>query len=202
MSIRRVLTTCVLTLLAGCGTPSDAPRKNTPSKADTATESPAKSPLQEGGPWLDAQGQEIKDGDLKLRIDAAEIAPVKLQAKAGEGEFAPTAEKYLIVRLTLTNVGEKRKLEYIGWGSFAAQLGGNSPTLTDEQRRTYKLVTFGQEAAVEGRLNSVNLVQGQGKQDLIVFQAPPADVSTLFLTLPGENVGGKEPIRLRIRLAK
>jgi hypothetical protein len=201
-----ILAAVFFPLSLGCGDAGKDPAsKRSPPDSQEAERSAspiAKSPIPGGEDWVDAQSKEIRHGDVKLQVHAVEIGPVKMQAKAGEGEFSPTQENYLVVGITLTNTGEKQKREYTGWGSFATELNGNPPKLIDSQGRDYKLVTFGQNAAIEGRLNSVNLVRGQSKRDVLIFARPPDDVEVVYLTLPGENIGEKEPIRLRLAIAR
>ena len=58
--------------------------------------------------WTDATSKEITQGDLKVRIVAVEVGSVMVQSIEDEGEFKPTEEKYLLVKLLLTNVREEK----------------------------------------------------------------------------------------------
>ncbi len=188
MNQNRWLGAAAFCVLLGCGgTQTAGPKTDVNEKTD-----------QLPGGWT-AAPDEINQGDLKVRIVAVEVGSVIVKSTT-DAEFKSTEETYLLVKLSLTNVREK-KLPYIGWGSFAAQFGGNAATLTDERSKPYKiykLKTFGQSAVVQGQLNSVNITRVKPRQDLLVFETPPSDVQVLLLELPGINYGHKEPILLRI----
>ena len=197
MNQNRWLGAAALCVLLGCGgTQTASPKTGVNEKT---TQPPGgKLPFQKDVKWTDATSEEITQGDLKVRIVAVEVGSVMVKSTEDD-EFKPTEETYLLVKLSLTNVREK-KLRYTSWGSFAAQFGGNAAKLTDESSKPYKIKTFGQNAAVQGQLSSVNLIQGRPRPDLLVFETPPSDVQVLRLELPGMNYDHKEPIRLRITL--
>lgn len=202
MNQNRWLGAAAVCVLLGCG---DTQTSGSKTSVDKKTDQPSgkKLPFQKDMKWIDAASNEMTKGDLKVRIDSVEVGHVMVRSITGEDKFKPTEETYLLVKILLTNVREK-KLHYTGWGSFSAQLNGESmkAKLIDKRGNSYPIKIFDQNAVVEGQLSSASpyLVHDRPRRDLLMFETPPNDVKILGLELPGMNYGHKEPIRLRITL--
>lgn len=196
---------CCLTALLLCtactsDVPNGAAFRPETTGDKTAGAAPAQPEFKRQLQWSDA-AREVRHGDLALRVESVERGPAWTRTSA-EDDFAATPEEYLLVRVTLQNVGSERKLHYLGWGSFSASVNGTTGRLVDEHNRTYRSRSFGNGVQVRGRVSrSVDIVEGKPVEDTLVFEPPPADVQTLHLELPAENFGGSGHLRLEIPAA-
>jgi len=193
---------CSLTALLLCtactsDVPSGAAFRPETSKSDPDGSAPAQPKFKRQLQWNDA-AREVRHGDLSLRVESVELGPAWTRSSADD-DFAPTAEKFLLVKVTLGNIGPERKLHYLGWGSFSASVNGTTGRLLDEDNHRYASRSFGNGVEVRGRVSrSEDIVQDKPVEDTLVFEPPPPDAGTLRLELPAENVGGSGHIRLEI----
>jgi hypothetical protein len=70
-------------------------------------------------------------------------------------------------------------------------------TLRDPSGKAYPRKTF-PGAEVAGQVHRASIYPGQFKDDLLVFEPPPADVEYLRLELPAANAGAAGLFRLTI----
>ncbi len=119
--------------------------------------------------WPDASDDAVRQGDLRVRIDDLSRQP---------------GAKELHIHVGLENVGNSRKIDYQGWGV------ANAPTLTDNFGNAYR--------QMPGHELRETLHPGKSVHDVLVFEAPLANVQYLRLKLPASAFGGWGRLQLEI----
>src|SRR5262249_50836897 len=127
----------------------------------------------------DARGQELQQGDLRVRVRwvATRGGEVKKPAPA-----RPPLPRVPGIGLRISNVGIARRIPYESWGEAGT---GKEARLTDEAGKSYRLWTFG-SAEVVGHVRGKNLTPGTILDDVLVFETPASSVRSLRLELPAE----------------
>jgi hypothetical protein len=186
LSMSRFAFLCAaLALSAGCGNDSEKGGEGT---AGDEGKSPAKArpKFKQEVDWSSAREQTA--GPLKVKIDSVEIGPAPIgNEQAG---YQPSGERYLLVRLTLANIGQESRLRYSGWSTPGAAIGGHVGRLLDENDKSYPAKTdFGDEKHVQGQVRKpTDILQTRPLTEVLVFAAPPDDVQQLRLELPASVV--------------
>ena len=131
-----------------------------------------------------APGQTL--GHVRVAIKKVSVGKVPL--KAADGSITYADEPRLMIALRIENVGDKKRSEYHTWVPDL-EAAKTVAKLTDDQGVELKRVTFGFGNNVKDRTVLDTLTPGKVIGDLLVFEAPAANVKALKLVLPGANCG-------------
>jgi hypothetical protein len=195
VSLPALLLPLVLPAWLGLNPLGDGPRQ-------TRRDGDAAAPLGGGGGlrhpaegdtlWVDAGRDALHHDDVRLRIVSAVVGPAEFEPQSGR---QPPRDRCLVLGLRLTNAGVTRKINYAGWGGKdpAAQ-----PVLRDNRGKAYPLKTFAAGWVVKGRAGEAAIPPGKSLDDVLVFEAPPDDISYLRLELPAAPVGAKGQLRMEV----
>jgi hypothetical protein len=170
----------------------ELPVNNPP--VEKAPDKPA-APAVEQLPLHDASKGPIAFGDVRIQVGWVVVSFVKYQDVL---EQAQSPDKYLGIQIRIQNVSTVRKVEYGGWAALRLSLS-SSATLTDDLGNTYKLKNFGLLCPIVGQIQEpTSIYPGQTVEDLLVFEKPVENVSSLRLELQGSTVGGIGKIQIQI----
>jgi hypothetical protein len=147
--------------------------------------------------WVDANLHELKQGDVRVRVMDVAVRSVELKDAAGT---TPTPEKYLVIRLRVTNAAPSRKLEYVSWGEPGT--GGTKALVRvqDQRGKEYAAKSFGAETEVMGHVRKGSIPAGKSLEDVLVFEAAAADVE--FLRVELSTTAFHQPGRLRAQVPR
>lgn len=190
------------TLVAGLLLPAPvaAPAREAPAPGDSPPlvvhlgQRTGRALVPREGDWADASKDAAQQGDLRVRVQSADVKRVEL----GQAKGPPlTKEKYLVIRLRLSNAGTNRIIDYTGWGVTGPEPDA-AARLTDSQGKAYRPRLFPDSLKVSGQVRQAAFAPGKWVDDLLVFEAPPADTKFVRLELPCAALGGKGMINLEI----
>jgi hypothetical protein len=143
--------------------------------------------------WANASEDALLHEDVRLRIRSAVVGPVSF---VPVGDQTPPADHCLVIGLRLTNAGITRKIAYTGWA--VKDLTRDPPVLRDDQGKSYPVKTFPAGWVVKGRAQNTTLMPGKMLDDVLTFEAPPANIAYLRLELPAAAVGTEGQLRMEI----
>jgi hypothetical protein len=149
--------------------------------------------LEQSG-WVDASRAAVQQNDVRIQLTAVSVAPVEMYKVQSKPKFSE--QKYLLVRLRTFNVGAGRQLPYETWN--AAGRGPQPLTLTDNLGKSYALKSADPDWKMTEQPHRDPVAPGRFTDELLVFEAPPADVEFLHLELPASACGGHDTYRLAI----
>ncbi|HJZ55946.1 MAG TPA: hypothetical protein VKE74_13335 [Gemmataceae bacterium] len=149
--------------------------------------------------WVDASGASWAEGDVRITVRSATVAPIELAGPNGSKRV--TKEPCLQILVRLTNEGVERRVELSGWAA-----GGDGAQLTDATGTALKPKRFEPGWEPAGRTRPAGLFPGKSVEVLLVFEPHPgmspkskdARPESLRLQLPGEAVGVPDPARFHI----
>jgi hypothetical protein len=121
-----------------------------------------------------------------VRVSIQKVSIGKVPVAAGEGVDTETPR--LMIALRIENVSDTKRSEYNSWVPDL-DAAKTVARLTDDRGNELKRVTYGFGNNVRGRTVLDTLTPGKVIGDLLVFEAPAANVRTLKLVLPGANCG-------------
>lgn len=184
------------------------------SSENRLTQVPLRHPInrteQAGGDsieseWVDAGTNAIQQGDVRVRLTSIAIGPVDFQdaSRPPKGSSPNPAqkrprEKYLVIRLRISNAGAGQLIEYAGWSHPSAKPEGAVLRLRDAGGKMYPLKVFPAGREVVGQVATASIPPSKWVDDVLVFEAPTGRVEYLRLELPGESVGSKGSFRLQM----
>jgi hypothetical protein len=145
--------------------------------------------------WVDASRDAVQFGDVRVRLVSATIGPAELKVPKGK---KPPKEKYLIVKVRVSNAGAERLVQFRSWNGPAAPGEKMAPVLQDDQGRNYPLKVFPPDFEVVGRVPQANLPPGKKVEDVLIFEGRPAQVEFLRLELPASAFGSSGAVRMHI----
>lgn len=123
-------------------------------------------------------------GDIGVTIAVAEVGKVPMR-DAMQGNVTSDNE-LLMLTLAIANNSRNRKLDVRDMqGAFM-----NTPTLVDDVGNKYRGVDFSFNSVVNGS-RSETILPGESASFVLVFEAPIPQASTLILTVPASNFGGR-----------
>jgi HEAT repeat protein len=126
--------------------------------------------------WADAFKNAVQQGDIQVQITNL------------------VQDEFIAIALAITNVSEKHKIEFKGWGTPEGQ---NAPKLIDNFGNTYR-----PNARAGLLLRKAETLQslhpGHRTQDFLVFESPLENIEFLRLELPASVFGGTGQLRLEI----
>ena len=144
-----------------------------------------------------AASEQATVGDLTVFVGQVRIGQVALETL---GQDSLSKEKLLSVMIAIKNHHKTKKMDYRGWStkSFDAEKTIVARA-SDEFGNTYKRITFGAATDVVSQLKEGDsLYPGKSLVDLLVFERPIDNAKELRLLLPGEAIGAKEPVHLKV----
>jgi len=145
--------------------------------------------------WVDAGREAVQFGDVRVRFVSAMIGPAELKLPKGK---KPPKEKYLIIRVRVSNAGAERLVQFRSWYEPATRAEQATPILQDNQGKTYPLKAFPPDMELVGRVTQVALPPGKKVEDLLIFEGQPAGIGFLRLELPASAFGSSGSVRMQI----
>jgi hypothetical protein len=157
--------------------------------------------------WVDAGTNAAQQGDVRVRLISIAVGPVdfkEIPGVAGKSQGASSKsaqkrprQKYLIIKLRISNAGAGRLIAYAGWNHPSPNPEAGLVSLRDGGGKEYSLKVFpGKE--VVGQVSKASIPPTKWVDDVLVFDAPPSRVEFLRLELPGGIVGNNRNFRLQI----
>ena len=125
-----------------------------------------------------------------VRVAIKKVSVGKVPLKAADGSLTYSDESRLMIALRIENVSDKQQSGYNTWVPDLDS-ARTVATLTNDLGNELKRVKFGFGNNVQGRTVLDTLSPGKVIGDLLVFEAPSANVRALKLVLPGANCGVK-----------
>lgn len=160
--------------------------------------SATRQPL-EAGEWADASQEAVRQRGVQVRVLAVTQGKGKL---GGPAQDKMSQQGWLQIRLSVRNVGIDRRLVYNSWSQAPAESPLAAQLTTAKPNPLFSLLLdmrpWEPGVLVPGQTAQANLAPGQALEDVLVFQAPPAEVLTLFLELPTSAWGGEGTFRFTI----
>jgi hypothetical protein len=173
-------------LLATTPSAAPPPQKIDPNRVRAVAVAGA---IEEETPeWIDAQTHSAQQGDLRARVLSAEVRAAE---QAGRSRA-----RHLHLKLRIYNVGTTRTFDYPGWGD-ADGPAEKRAVLRDETGKSYSLYSPAQPKGA-GPAHPTAIGPMRKVVDVLVFEAPGADVEQLYLELPTAGVGGEGVLPLKI----
>jgi hypothetical protein len=159
----------------------------TPANGEEPSHPVAAGPQTPAQPdWADASRVGLQSGDVNIRLGPVVVNNVTLKTfEAGKSE-----DKLLQITVTVKNASATRKIDYESWGDTSQLFDKHIPSLSDNFGNSYKRVTFGFATKVVGQQRQASIHPGQSITDLVVFEAPLANVQYLQLDLPTSAFAG------------
>jgi hypothetical protein len=158
--------------------------------------------------WVNAGTNAAQQGDVRVRLISIAVGPVDFKeppGSAGKSQGASTKsgqkrprEKYLIIKLRISNAGAGRLIEYAGWNHPSPNSEAGLLSLRDAGGKEYSLKVFPPGREVVGQVSRASVPPTKWVDDVLVFEAPMGRVEFLRLELPGDIVGNKSNFRLQI----
>ncbi len=134
-------------------------------------------------------GQPISQNDVSVTVTSAELMYLDLEGPAGGVQ---TDAPLLAVRLHVTNASPEPVRYDLAWGASAATQAQaallfvnpgaeTSPTLgTPISRALLNTMRYVEDPVAEAR----TIAPGENIEDVLLFEAPPADATSLVLSVP------------------
>jgi len=159
-----------------------------------ATESAEQEPQIERKSWTPVNRAVVLN-DISVSIIDAVIGQVKSYNSSGREYF--TDAELLVVTVQLTNVSETRRIEYHTWGGVN-RYDEVATRLTDNYDNYYKWLYLDNYTTPEGRVNEFTLNPDVTITDVLIFEKPIDVAETMYLELPGVNIGSSDWLRFEI----
>jgi hypothetical protein len=145
--------------------------------------------------WVDASQEAVQFGDVRVKLVSATIGPAELKLPKGK---KPPKEKYLIVKVRVSNAGAERVVQFRSWYEAAVRGEQAAAVLQDNQGKTYPMKVFPPDVEVVGRVTQATLPPGKKVEDLLIFEWRPTQVEFLRLELPASVFGSSGAVRMQI----
>ncbi|MDP1561411.1 MAG: hypothetical protein Q8M16_08450 [Pirellulaceae bacterium] len=160
--------------------PKAEPEKDVPSSTTEDVWNPADSPL--------------RLGDVTVSITEVVFGQVPLKTIGRDGQ---SEEKLLMIRLSIKNETESKKINYRGWMTTFSNLSGVTCSLEDDAGNRYKQINFGINRVI-GSVESDSIYPGESLSDAIVFERPIGTAKRLLLKFSGKGMEQEGEFRLAI----
>lgn len=165
-----------------------------PAKAETKENETGPSKIPATQPAEKAKNEKkfatatdsIVIGNIEARITAVEVARVAIDALFGR-ETSESAEEHLILRVTVENKSENRRIEFAGWPRKHGI--GTNCTARDEHGNRYKMISFGIGSQPLGDKAGETIEPGGVVTAVLVFEKPIKAATTIEVEADGEAVG-------------
>jgi len=145
--------------------------------------------------WVDAGREAVQFGDVRVRLVSATIGPAELKLPKGK---KPPKEKYLIIKVRVSNAGAERVVQFRSWYEAAVRGEQAAAVLQDNQGKTYPMKVFPPDVEVVGRVTQATLPPSKKVEDLLIFDGRPTQVEFLRLELPASAFGSSGAVRMQI----
>jgi hypothetical protein len=145
--------------------------------------------------WVDASKEAIQQEGIRVRIASVEVKPVNLKDAHGRRRLA---DRSLVIQLRVSNASADRLVEYKSWGEAEDTDNELSARLTDNSDKPYRLKRFAAGWNIPGHVPRASLPTAKWVDDVLVFEAPPASITSLRLELPRAAFGAKGKLQLEI----
>jgi hypothetical protein len=145
--------------------------------------------------WLDASKAAWQREDVRVKVTSVVLAPIDLEGPTDQKK--KSKERYVQIRLRISNVGVTRKLEFQAWSTPPGP-GVEAPQLRDGAGASLTQRWFETGAKSSGRSTNPQLFPDKFADDLLVYEAPAKGVDHLRLELPASAYGGSGRIQLLI----
>jgi hypothetical protein len=187
--MRLLLAVCAFVAVSCSGQSPDTTTvpKSTPTRPAEVTTAPP--------PATD----KYESGGITVEVVSAKVGPVMVRMPLGPDQ--PTNDAYTAVTVRLTNSDPNRKVDYRSW-SYGGIAPRSTPTLTDQNGNSYKVVNVGINDVVGQVGRSASLYPDKPITDLILFEPPLQSATALTLELPASAIGHEGKIRLRVNLRR
>jgi hypothetical protein len=148
----------------------------------------------------EAAGRKARVGDLTVGVLAVRRGKVPLVHLR---EKTASEDDLLSVYLGIQNHSETKKHDYRGWSTKNFDLESKSRArASDELGNGYKRIRFDIFSKVEDQLAEGESVYPEKVVlDVLIFELPIDKAKELRLTLPGEAIGSRGPILLKVSLS-
>lgn len=133
--------------------------------------------------------------DVRVSIASVASGRVPLEGPFDEGL---STERLLVIRVTIENLSESRKIDFRGFDPELPAL--EFAQLTDNHQNSYRRVGFG-TAKPRGQVQLESIYPGKSIDDVLVFEPPVGTAEFLRLELPARNVGHEGAFRFQIPCA-
>lgn len=133
--------------------------------------------------WVNSHESVWEHGDVRVAVDGLLLLPAEKKAK----------NRFLQIRLKLTNVGVARAVQFTGWPP--------APPPDDVKLSTQAGIFLDQRADTE-KPAKVAVLPGKTAETTLTFAANPGPPSDLRLELPAKAFGGTEPVKFQIPRAQ
>jgi hypothetical protein len=150
-------------------------------------------------------GQPVTLGTVSATVTGVELAVVDLEGPTGA---APTAEPVLLVSLAVQNAGPEPVRYDLAWGTTTATQAQTALLFVDPGEEIVLssagnipvLQLAGWEYPADPVAAATRVEPGQTLQDVLLFQAPPADATSLLLSLPPGLFGIENKLPAYVRI--
>jgi hypothetical protein len=145
--------------------------------------------------WVDASKDAVQQAGMRVRVAAVEIKPVELKDSGGRTRLG---DRCLVIKLRVSNMSVDRLVTYKSWGLASSGDEETAASLTDEQGRLYRLMSFRDAWTVAKQVPHASIPTAKWVDDLLVFEAPVGAVKYLRLELPAAAIGAMGKLQLEI----
>lgn len=156
---------------------------------DLTTRQPEKKAANLTKPVPDLSKVGVKAGDLTITLLSCGVQKIEVHSFGRN----LSEKEHFRVAVQIKNNHKTRKVDFEGWGTEGPFLA-DSARMTDEHGNTYKRITFGFAAKIEGQIRAASIYPGQSITDVLVFEAPVEAAKKLKLSLPATNFKGEGTI--------
>jgi len=157
--------------------------------------------------WVDAGTNAVQQGDVRVRLISITVSPVdfkEISNAVGPAKGTPKTapkrprEKYVVIKLRISNAGAGRLIQYAGWSGPLPSGESTTPILQDAGGKKYPMKVFPPGREVIGQVANASIPPSKWVDDVLVFEGSPDRVEFLRLELPAGSVGSKGSFRLQI----
>lgn len=143
-------------------------------------------------------GRAIETDGIRIEVDSASIGRVHFRELNEKGL---SQDEVLQILVRITNIHDKRRTEFKGWGCADGFLESTrAPTLSDNIGYTYRKVRYGLLVDTIGQVNQASIYPGQTVTDLLIYHVPLPAAEVLFLKLPHSAFGAEGASKFAILL--
>jgi hypothetical protein len=163
-----------------------------------------------GGGTAANVGAVAQADEVRVTIESVRIGPHQ-RPHPTDSDAPPTKSKkdYLLVKLTIENLSDSKKLDYKTWGGSASAFVAGSPDdgnrkaiITDDLGNTYKRLNLGLNFRLIGQLSAESIFPGKSVTDLLVYERPVDKATHVNVELPPAAYGGDGTLKLRAKIER
>lgn len=142
-------------------------------------------------------------GDMRLELVEFWLSPVYAPHTNEKGTWARyrLRDESLLIVLRLTNTSTTRLIRYVGWRPDQSMEASQLVTVIDNQLNLYQGFSAWPHPN-GGLMGGVTFRPGQVEQEILIFEVPVKDASSLTIRLPNAVFGIDGETELKIDLSK